>query len=176
MKSNFYIFNANRDHHFFRQINISTKEVTKELISRKNLSIIAFQYFSTVGILTSCPLCGNYRNLLPCHSFLAIFPSNQSFTKVLYCKLIWRKIFSMAGSEFLVFPHCVVRSVEIAEIYSHAFLGKNFVKVSFTKELIWRKLMSSPQVKISYVLNLMLIYSTLLCKIFREINLQWNFF
>ena len=35
VKSNFYIFNANRDHHFFRQINIFTKEVTKELISRK---------------------------------------------------------------------------------------------------------------------------------------------
>ena len=28
--------------HFFRQINILTKEVTKELISRKNLSVIAF--------------------------------------------------------------------------------------------------------------------------------------
>ena len=31
-----------KNEHFFRQINIFTKEVTKELISRKFLSVIAF--------------------------------------------------------------------------------------------------------------------------------------
>ena len=36
--------------HFFRQINISTKEITKELISRKFLSVIAFYtgFFHTI--------------------------------------------------------------------------------------------------------------------------------
>ena len=81
---------------------------------------IRFRYFRNPNVCTvhhSMEMTEFY-----CHRFLAIFPSNQRFTKELYCKSIWRK--KLRGSEFLVFPHFDVLTWRVWKF--HNFLSFRF--------------------------------------------------
>ena len=66
-----------------------------------------------------------------CHSFFANFPSNQRFTKELYCKSIWRKNFQM-GEIFWNF-HIV-----LPRFFANFPSNQRFTKELYSK-LIWRK-------------------------------------
>ena len=76
------------------------------------------------------------RQILLPQSFFANFPSNQRFTKELYSILVWRKKFSVDGSEFLVFLHCALvitqNSHSLGNISSNQFIAQLF----FVKNLI----------------------------------------
>ena len=68
-----------KNHHFFRQINAFTKEVTKELISRKFLSVIAF--YST---FPHCVLCAYFDfTKYFSHEIGFFFPHCTSFSTCL---------------------------------------------------------------------------------------------
>ena len=63
----------------FRQINVLLKNLTVNQFDEKNVwQCAAFLVF---------PHCAEFY----CHIYFAEFPSNQRFTKDLYCKSIWRK-------------------------------------------------------------------------------------
>ena len=100
---------------FFRQINV----FTKELMSRKFLSVIAFY-----------TQCGNHRNSLS-HFF---DKKSNWFTKLITKQLISRNIF-FGEREFFIFPHTVLQYFStLCRNYgislSH-FFGKNFVKATY---------------------------------------------
>ena len=90
---------------FFRQINVFTKEVTKELISRKFLSVIAFHI---------------------------IFPHCECFIYLVYCSmrmLLPRNFLQLLSEiEFLMFPHsvCTLSLIDalVVQFFSKLIKGK----------------------------------------------------
>ena len=105
--------------HFFRQINVFTEEVTKELISRNFLRVIAF--YRTFPHCVHAAQCRNYRNSLSC-----IFGKNLVQVTVLLIKSLksWFDEKNFDESKFFIFPQCM---------YIHLWKNENF---SLTKKII----------------------------------------
>ena len=110
----------------FWKISVKTISLVKSLLYNWFHEII-FKWYKNLVNSTMCHThCGNYGNLLPCHSFFANIPSNWRFTKELCYKLIWRKKICMAVNFW--FFHTALCAQYGKMKNSLSWLKKDFVK------------------------------------------------
>ena len=109
---------------FFRQVNVFTKEVIRNVISRKNFELIHRRVEITEFFLPRF-CCKNSVKVI------VLLKSEEC-----YSKLIWRKIFFCLEVNFSFFSYCVLcHRVEITQKFRQS---DDFTKKVIKKELIWR--------------------------------------